>query len=168
MRQLTELRYLVLAGQRATNRMLADMLKPLGLTPSQAEILRVLAAHGPLSLAGLGALLVCEPGSPSRIVSSLARRGLVCRDSGTEDRRTIRLSLTAAGRTAHAGVVAVEHAMCQRLADIGTPDEVEQTSALLRRLVAGTPQGDALTARGESECPPSERFASTSDRREAV
>ena len=32
-RQLTELRYLVLAGQRATNRMLADMLKPLGLTP---------------------------------------------------------------------------------------------------------------------------------------
>ena len=30
MRQLTELRYLVLAGQRATNRMLADMLRVLG------------------------------------------------------------------------------------------------------------------------------------------
>jgi DNA-binding MarR family transcriptional regulator len=145
--QLTELRYLVLAGQRVTNRMLGELLKPLRLTPAQAEVLRVLAEHGPLTLAGVGARLVCEPGSPSRIVSSLIRRGLVRRAVGVTDRRTVRLWLTEAGRAAEAGVVAVEQAMADRLAEVGTSAELEEVSALLRRLVAGTQHGDALAAR---------------------
>lgn len=42
MEPIEELRYLVLAAQREGNRLLADGLQPLGLTPSQAEALRLL------------------------------------------------------------------------------------------------------------------------------
>ena len=44
--------------------MLAKGLHPLGLTPSQAEVLRVLQDHQPLSLMELGGLLVCETAAP--------------------------------------------------------------------------------------------------------
>jgi len=53
---------LVLAIQREGNRLLAAELKPLGITPSQAEVLRVLRDYGPLTLNALGGLLVCETG----------------------------------------------------------------------------------------------------------
>jgi len=36
--------------QREGNRLLAAELRPLGVTPSQAEVLRVLGDHGPLTL----------------------------------------------------------------------------------------------------------------------
>lgn len=43
MRIAEELRYLILAIQREGNRLLAAELRPLGVTPSQAEVLRVLS-----------------------------------------------------------------------------------------------------------------------------
>ena len=78
MRTAEELRYLVLAAELEGKRQLAHQLRPFGLTPSQAEVLRVLADHGPLSLNGLGSLLVCESGSnPSRLIDRIVARGLV-------------------------------------------------------------------------------------------
>ena len=71
MQPIEELRYLILAAQREGNRLFADVLRPLHLTPSQAEVLRVLQDHEPLSLIALGDLLVCETGSPSRLVQGL-------------------------------------------------------------------------------------------------
>src|SRR5204862_2497912 len=69
-----ELRYLILALQREGNRLLAAGLRALELTPSQAETLRVLADHQPLTLTGLGELLVCETGdNPSRLVDRLVK-----------------------------------------------------------------------------------------------
>src|SRR5262245_7452406 len=80
MKVVEELRYLVLAIQREGNRLLAAELRPLGITPSQAEVLRVLRDHGPLTLNALGDLLVCETGnSPSRLVDRLVAQGLVKR-----------------------------------------------------------------------------------------
>ena len=58
MRDAERLRYLVLAAQREGNRMLTEQLRSLGVTPSQAEGLRVLADRGPLSLKQVGELLV--------------------------------------------------------------------------------------------------------------
>jgi hypothetical protein len=60
MKVAEELRYLILAIQREGNRLLAAELRPLGVTPSQAEVLRVLRDHGPLTLSALGGLLVAE------------------------------------------------------------------------------------------------------------
>jgi hypothetical protein len=41
MRTAEELRYLVLAAELEGKRQLARQLRPLGLTPAQAEVLRV-------------------------------------------------------------------------------------------------------------------------------
>src|SRR5687767_13058071 len=87
MHPVEELRYLILAIQREGNRILAADLKALGLTPSQAEVLRVLREFQPLTLTGLGELLVCETGtSPSRLVDRLVAQGLVQRQADTGDR----------------------------------------------------------------------------------
>ena len=72
MRQAELVRYLVLAAQREGSRRLTRDLRQIRLTPSQSEVLRILGDHGPLSLTGLGELLVCESGrNPSRLVDRL-------------------------------------------------------------------------------------------------
>ena len=90
-RALSELRHLILVTQREGNRWLGDALRPIGLTPSQAEILTVLAERDKLTLVELGRSIVCETGSPSRLVDHLVRRGLVERQPGTTDRRVVHL-----------------------------------------------------------------------------
>src|SRR3954449_10919886 len=93
-----ELRYLVLATQRDGNRALAALLRPLGVTPAQAEVIGVLAtAARPLTVSEVGEVLVCEPGSPSRLVGSLVTAGLVARDAHERDGRATVLSLSEPG-----------------------------------------------------------------------
>src|SRR5215510_10529770 len=108
MHPIEELRYLILAAQREGNRLIAEALRPLGLTPSQAEVLRVLQDHEPLSLIALGDLLVCETGSPSRLVQGLVEDGLVERLPSPTDKRMVTLSLTNQGREMAAKVGALE------------------------------------------------------------
>jgi DNA-binding MarR family transcriptional regulator len=62
------------------------------------EVLDVLAGHQPVTLAELGRLLICEQGSPSRLVDSLVQRDLVSRAPHGQDRRAVLLELTAEGR----------------------------------------------------------------------
>src|SRR3954465_9574469 len=60
MNEIEELRYLVLGAQREGARVLADLLRPAGLTAAQAEVLAVLRDAGrPLTLREIGDRLVC-------------------------------------------------------------------------------------------------------------
>ena len=79
MEPIEELRFLVLAAEREGSRFFAEALRPWHLTPPQAEVLRVLQDHEPLSLIALGDLLVSETGSPSRLVNGLVEAGLAKR-----------------------------------------------------------------------------------------
>src|SRR5450759_2602698 len=54
MQPIEEIRYLILAVQHEGNRMFAESLRPLDLTPSQAEVLSILQDHQPLSLTAKG------------------------------------------------------------------------------------------------------------------
>jgi MarR family transcriptional regulator, organic hydroperoxide resistance regulator len=152
MRPAEELRFLVLAIQREGNRVFAADLRPLGLTPSQAEALRVLADYQPLTLSGLGDLLVCETGdSPSRLVDRMVKADLVRREPDPVDRRNVTLTLTPAGRRLAKKVAAVEerlHATIDRLVD-GQP--VEETLALLRAFASVFPAGQAVARRAAAE-----------------
>ena len=47
-------------------RNLAAALRPLGRTPAESEALRLLGDYAPLTLTGLGELLVCESGTKDR------------------------------------------------------------------------------------------------------
>ncbi|MEO3792990.1 MarR family transcriptional regulator [Nonomuraea sp. B10E15] len=148
MRPAEELRYLILAAQREGNRMLGQALRPLGITPSQAEVIRVLREHGPLTLNGLGELLVCESGnSPSRLVDRLVTLGLVRRDVAAHDRRHIDLSLTEEGAELVRQVAEIEERLYQSIDAAAGGRDLEQVFAFLRAFVGDLPAGQALARR---------------------
>ena len=148
MRQAELVRYLVLAAQREGSRRLTRDLREIRLTPSQSEVLRILGDHGPLSLTGLGELLVCESGTnPSRLVDRLVGVGLVERVVAAEDRRQVTLSLTQAGREMEAAVRAVEERLYVDLEAAAAGVDLAPVIEVLRRLSAGEPSGDALQRR---------------------
>jgi DNA-binding MarR family transcriptional regulator len=152
MRVAEELRYLILAVQREGNRLLAAELRPLDLTPSQAEVLRVLRDHGPLTLTALGELLVCETGtSPSRLVDRLVARGLVQRDTDPADRRSLALSLTADGKRLSRRVVTCEERLYRVIDDLVAGHPVDPTIETLSALADAFPSGQALARRRTRE-----------------
>jgi len=147
MQPVEEIRYLLLATQREGHRSLVDALRPLGLTPSQAEVLRVLQDHQPLSLIALGQLLVCEGGSPSRLVNGLVEAGLIERVQSPTNGRMVTLTLTQAGEEKTDQVKAVEGEMYQQINDLLAGESLPHVIELLWRFVEGRPAGDALARR---------------------
>jgi DNA-binding MarR family transcriptional regulator len=147
-RQAERIRYLILAAQREGNRQLTQGLRLIDLTPSQAEAIRILGDHGPLSLSGLGELLVCETGTnPSRLVNRLVAAGLVAREASQEDRRQITLSLTSEGRRSYDTVRDVEEQLYRNVDAVTAVNDLESVIEFLDTLVAGTPSGKALARR---------------------
>jgi DNA-binding MarR family transcriptional regulator len=152
MKVVEELRYLVLAIQREGNRLLAAELRPLGITPSQAEVLRVLRDHGPLTLNALGGLLVCETGnSPSRLVDRLVAQGLVKRGIDKVDRRYLALSLTTSGRALHRRIITAENRLHRTMHDLVAGQALDETISTLRLLADAFPAGAALARRRDPE-----------------
>ncbi|WP_232789025.1 MarR family winged helix-turn-helix transcriptional regulator [Streptomyces odonnellii] len=147
MRPAEELRYLILAAQREGNRQLGQALKPLGVTTSQAEVIRVLEDRQPLTLNGLGELLVCESGSPSRLVDRLVSAGLVNREAAAHDRRHIELALTPSGAELARRIAEIEETLYQSIDTLTHAHDTEQLTNFLRAFVAGHPSGHALVKR---------------------
>jgi DNA-binding MarR family transcriptional regulator len=69
-----------------------------GLTPSQASVLLLVSARGPLGIAELTELEGLNPTMLSRVVSKLDEAGLIERSTGEKDLRSVQVSVTAAGR----------------------------------------------------------------------
>jgi DNA-binding MarR family transcriptional regulator len=142
-----ELRYLILGAQREGARAYAAALAPTGLTPAQAEAVVVLDEAPGISLAALGSRLVCEAGSPSRLVDALVRAGLVHRDPDPRSRRSVVLRLTADGRERVAEVRAAESAVHDVIAGSLDDAAMGQAIAALRGLLDRRPTLDALALR---------------------
>jgi len=150
-----ELRYLILAIQREGNRLLAAELRPLGVTPSQAEVIRVLSDFGPLTLTGLGELLVCETGnSPSRLVDRLVAHGLVRRDVDPADRRYVTLSLTGDGKRLSRRIAKVEERIYSTIDEYVANQPVDETLHTLRSLASAFPAGHAVARRRDRNAYP--------------
>jgi len=141
-----QLRFLVLAAQREGQRIFAAALRPLGVTPTQAEALRVLADHEPLLLRELGALLVSETGSPSRLVSALVQLGWVER-SAAADRRAVELRLTRKGHRVADAIVDAEQALYEQINTAIRGRDLAATTDLLSAFIAGRPTDLALKRR---------------------
>ncbi|WP_214322938.1 MarR family winged helix-turn-helix transcriptional regulator [Nonomuraea sediminis] len=148
MRPVEEFRYLVLAAQREGNRLLGQALKPLGVTASQAEVIRVLQDRQPLALNGLGDLLVCETGnSPSRLVDRLVATGLVRRETSAHDRRHIELTLTPQGSDLARQITEIEEGLYAFIDTATAGADLTQINDFLRAFVADLPAGQALARR---------------------
>ena len=147
MEPVEELRYLMLAVQREGNRSLTEALRPLELTPAQAEVLRVLQEFQPLSLIALGDLLVCESGSPSRLVNGMVEAGLIERVPSTINKRMVILTLTEKGEERAERVREVEQMMYRTITELLGGVSLPDIQALLWRFIEGRPAGDALARR---------------------
>jgi DNA-binding MarR family transcriptional regulator len=139
-------RLLILAAQREGNRLLVSALRPLGLTPAQAEVISVLAQHEPLTVVALGNYLICESGSPSRLVDNCVRHGWVMRTGG-EDRRTVQLRLAPAGRALVADIQEVYTAIDSMLASMVGERRLQTLTESLRLMLQGTESGTKVTQR---------------------
>lgn len=142
------LRYLILAAQRQGNRWLNDKLKEIDLTASQAEVLCVLNNKQGISLKKLGQLLICESGSPSRLVERMVRDGLAEKIAQKKDSRYVTLQLTEKGKAKVRLVENIEQQMYHRLNHIYSEKELEFMCTLLSRFLQGQPIADALKERG--------------------
>jgi DNA-binding MarR family transcriptional regulator len=95
-------------------------LHPLGLGASDFEVLDVLAEDGPggehfLRVQELADRVHLSQSALSRLVGRLAREGLVSRGICSEDRRGVRVALTATGRARHAEARPVQRAILERM-----------------------------------------------------
>lgn len=152
MRRAEQIRYLVLAVQREGNRQLTSGLKPLGVTPAQSEVLRILGEHAPMTLTALGRMLVCESGSnPSRLVDKLVDARLVNRVADDQDRRQVSLTLTAHGRSRERAVNVIENVVYSELESTFDRVDVDGLIGYLELLVHGRPAGRALAERIAAE-----------------
>lgn len=148
MDQLEELRFLVLGAQREGWRALTELLAPIGLTAAQAEVLAVLRDEpGALTVREIGQRLVCEGGSPSRLVATVVDRGLAQRTPSARDGRAVEVTLTAEGRAAAARVAEAEQKLYEWLEGTLTDRDVNALIRGLRKLVDGRPTGDAIARR---------------------
>jgi DNA-binding MarR family transcriptional regulator len=148
MESVEELRYLVLAAQREGGRFFAELLRHVGLTPAQAEVVTVVRQAGRgLTVREIGDRLVCEGGSPSRLVATLVGAGLLARGPREGDRRAVELTLTRDGERAAAQVAEAERQLHGGLAALLDPSEQRAVADALRKLVAGRPAGDAIARR---------------------
>lgn len=151
MKAAEELRYLILAAQREGNRVLAQGLRPLGLTPSQSEVLRIIQEHQPLTLREVGELLVCDSGqNPSRLVDKLVEKGFIERAVAENDRRSVVLSLTEAGGRVCEQVIAVENELYTLINEAVGDKDPQPTVELLTNIIAGTTAQRALSKREAS------------------
>ncbi|MEO8392577.1 MAG: MarR family transcriptional regulator [Chloroflexota bacterium] len=143
-----ELRYLFLAVQREGNRALTDALAPLDLTPAQAEVLQVLEQYGSLTLVEVGERLVCENGSPSRLVNSMVDKGLIQKTTSVTDRRASKLTLSPRARDLLPALNQIESGFNQQL-DFLDAATLDQALGLLWLLAENTTSGQALKRRKE-------------------
>lgn len=132
---------LCLALYRASRAMTAryrPLLAEFGLTYPQYLVLAVLWESGPTSVSGIGARLGLESSTLSPLIKRLEAMGLAERRRGTDDERTVEVTLTAAGEDLRGRAEHITPTICEatRLSDgeaarlVGELHELVSTLAL--------------------------------------
>jgi len=151
MDQGEELRYLILVVQREGSRQLADTLRPLNLTPSQAEVIQVLQQYQPMTLLQLGERLVCENGSPSRLVKTMVEAGWVEKSPNPDDGRAVLLQLAPAANTILPQLNQIEQQLNDNVSHMADAETLAMLLDRLWPLVRDTEGGRALVRRKNKE-----------------
>jgi DNA-binding MarR family transcriptional regulator len=121
------------AASRALVAVAARSLSDLGedVTLPQYRTLVVLSTRGPQRAADLAASLDVTPSTGSRMIERLVRKHLVRRVRATEDRRTVQVRLTPAGRETVARVTGRRRAEIEQILEqMPTRGRKALTSAL--------------------------------------
>ena len=110
-----------------------------GLTPTQASVLGVIAARGPLSLAEIVGIENLNPTMLSRVLSTLEEAGFITRVPDPTDLRAVHARATPEGKVVHGRLRTQRAAAVAELVD-GLDAEAQSN------LVAALPALEALAA----------------------
>jgi MarR family 2-MHQ and catechol resistance regulon transcriptional repressor len=115
----------------------AEHIRKCGLTVGQFGVLEILNHKGPLTLGELCRKSLVSGGNMTVVVDNLERDGLVQRARSKEDRRVIRVRLTARGESVIRKIFPDHAEFVARLAGALTEDEQVKLGALLKKLGTG-------------------------------
>jgi MarR family 2-MHQ and catechol resistance regulon transcriptional repressor len=124
----------LMRASHAVNARTAPRLAAAGLTHTQLGVLEALLHRGPLTQRDLSRKILTSPGNLTDVIDKLAKRDMVTRVACPDDRRSVRVVLTATGRTF------IEALFPAHAADIGaamsgvTGEDLATLDRLLRRL----------------------------------
>ncbi len=95
-----------------------------GLTPSQASVLGLIVARGPLGLTELGELEGINPTMLSRVIGRLVEMKLITRTPDPSDLRSVSVVSTAAGGRVDKKIKARRAAGLSQCVELLPPDQV--------------------------------------------
>lgn len=122
---------------RATStfgRLTGKDIERYGLTQPQFGVFELLGHLGPLTIGDVGKKMLVTGGCVTLIVDNLEKEGLAERIRSTDDRRVIKVQLTAKGRRHFEEVFTLHAERITQLASVLTEDEQTQLSQLLKKL----------------------------------
>lgn len=114
-----------------------------GLTPTQASVLGLIAARGPLGLARLAEMERLNPTMLSRVVGALTDAGLIVRKPDPSDLRVQLVTATPGGAAAHERI---KSARAQTVSASAARLPSDQVAALLQALPALEGLADELSS----------------------
>jgi DNA-binding MarR family transcriptional regulator len=142
---------------RRMRRGVAAQMAPLGITFSQARVLRMIARSGsPLRVGDIAARLEIAPRSATGMVDTLEEAGLVERRPDPDDRRSVLVALSKKGAGLVEAMAQARHAGASELFGRLTPQQRADLLALLEALNADPDLGGGSSEDGPAaETPPS-------------
>lgn len=122
-----------------TDRAIARLIAPYGLSTAQYNVLRILRGAGEDGLATLAIRdrMIDPAAAITRLVDKLEEAGHISRERLSEDRRSIRCRITPAGQAVLAALDPQLGALDAQVMRALTPDEVQVLIGLLDRFRAG-------------------------------
>ncbi|MFA5915784.1 MAG: MarR family transcriptional regulator [Burkholderiales bacterium] len=111
-------------------------LAPLDISHAQWIVIMLLGDGAASTAAELCKILIYDPGAMTRLLDRLEKKGVLRRARTRDDRRTVRLELTAGGKKLYPRIVEALVQVFNRLLHGFSKSEVHQLEDMLKRMVA--------------------------------
>lgn len=110
-------------------------LAPLGISHAQWIVVMLLGDGAASTAAELCKILIYDPGAMTRLVDRLEKKGVLRRLRSRDDRRAVRLELTAEGKKLYPRILQALVQVFNHLLRGFGKKEVQQLEQLLKRMV---------------------------------
>ena len=126
------------------DRILDSHLQDFGVTAAQFKVLIIVSQYGVDIPAELCRFLSLDSGSMTRMLDRLEQKGLIARSRCPQDRRQVRLELTADGDVLAGQLPQIGASAMNELVGVLAPDELKTLEKILTKVLLAA--GDAVTA----------------------
>jgi len=113
-----------------------EHLAPLDISAAQWIVILIMAERASITPAELCRLLNYDPGAMTRLVDRLEAKGFLQRDRLEDDRRSVSLALTPAGRALYPPIKDALVAVYNRMLRGFSRTELQELEGFLRRILA--------------------------------